>query len=217
MRLVAVDKDKKDLLLIVYDKLVIASCIAAVSAVLIYSYNINNKAFELAQAQSRGYASIASKLRELVLDGSTKARQEIQAAYFNKGERYFSKDEIDAIDSVATEIRGVASLLKKRAKTTSTAAETLAQTMQELMNKFAVPDTLNKKAVEDADAKIVSLQADFIDGYDSEVTQLVSDDFKRFYESFENELPWYYRYPRTIIGVAATVLLGVTIVLFLIV
>jgi hypothetical protein len=58
---------------------------------------------------------------------------------------------------------------------------------------------------------------DFIDGYDSEVTQLVSDDFKRFYESFENELPWYYRYPRTIIGVAAAVLLGVTIVLFLIV
>jgi len=161
MRLVALDKDKKDLLLIVYDKLVIASCIAAVSAVLIYSYNINNKAFELAQAQSRGYASIASKLRELVLDGSTKARQEIQAAYFNKGERYFSKDEIDAIDSVATEIRGVASLLKKRAKTTSTAAKTLAQTMQELMNKFAVPDTLNKKAVEDADAKIVSLQARF--------------------------------------------------------
>jgi len=183
-------KKRQDLILVIYDKVVIGLLVAAVSAVLIYSYNLYSKAFDAAQTQAGGYLATSSKLRDLVIDNSTQASQKIQFA-FSHGEHDISQQDVDSIDSLAIQIRGIATLLGKKLNKTAAIGEELANALVGDATNFVLPDSITKKAVDGANAKIVGLQQQFIDDYDTEIGSIATTEFQKFFQTFEAQLPFY--------------------------
>ncbi|HML07288.1 MAG TPA: hypothetical protein VK430_04055 [Xanthobacteraceae bacterium] len=184
--------NRKELLLVIYDKLIIAIFVAAVSAMLLYSYNVYSKAFELAEKQSGGYSAIAAKLRDLVMINSVKATQEIKTAY-GRGDRYLPKKASNEIASLAIEIRGVAKLLEKPIGKTASSSGTLADALTEASINLAISGAFTRQAVDATNDKIIALQARFIESYNSDIGPLTSNEFRHFFNSFESELPFLLR------------------------
>jgi hypothetical protein len=205
--------NRKELLLVIYDKLIVALFVAVIAATLIYSYNVYSKAFELAQARAGGYTAIAAKLRDLVMNNSVKASQEIQAAY-SRGDRFLSQEEGGSIDSLAIEIRGVSKLLGKQIGKTATLSEKLADALTEAATNFAISGAFTKRAVEDANAHIATLQAAFIDSYNGEIGPLASNEFRTFFEAFQNELPIFLR-PGVLLIIAVAIFIVSTVVIWI--
>lgn len=183
-------KKRQDLLLVIYDKVIIGLLVAAVSAVLIYSYNLYSKAFDAAQTQAGGYLATSSKLRDLVIDNSTQASQKIQFA-FTHGDHFISQQDGDSIETLATQIRDVATLLGKKLNKTAATGEKLANALVGDATNFALPDSITTKAVDNAIAEIVNLQQQFIDNYDVEIGPVATTEFKKFFQAFETQLPFY--------------------------
>jgi hypothetical protein len=188
----SISPEKKQALLIVYDKLIIGLLVAAVSAVLLYSYNVYSKAFELAQTHSRSYSTVASRLRDLVIDNSLKVRREARSAYL-QGQTSLTKAQTGEIDSLAVEIEDVAILLPKQVASTSEAAKDLSKQLKVASIKFASKDSFTKKSVDEFDAQMTSTQNNFLKNYDTEIGQLAAEEFQKYFDIYQQALPFYMR------------------------
>ena len=202
--------DRRALLLVIYDKLIVGLVVGAATAAVIYSYNVYSKAFELAQAQSSGYSAIAAKLREIVVSNSTQATQKIQLAY-DRGDRFFTKEEGDKINSLAIEIRNVSNLLQTKLTKTTAASKNIADALTRAATNFAVPGAFTKRSLEDFNLEVAKLQSGFIDEYDNQIGPLASTEFQKFFQSFQDQLPLYLQ-PQWLLAIVISSFIGGTIV-----
>jgi hypothetical protein len=185
--------------------------VAAVSAALIFLYNVYSKAFDAAQIQAGGYVATAVKLKQTAINNSAQGFGKIQFAY-SRGIHDISTQDSEAIDALAIEIRNDAILLGGRLQKTTASSEQLADALTQAATVFALPDSITKTALAEAGSKIARLQQDVLTNYDKDISALATSEFKTFYTGFEAQLPAFLQPQRLIVIVILILSLGTYII-----
>jgi hypothetical protein len=191
--------DRRQLLLVVYEKIVVGVAVAAVSASLLYVYNVYSKAFEAAQVHSSGYSAIGAKLKQLTIDNSFSASQEFKTA-FERGDPALSKDKTDLVFSLATNVESIAFSLETHANKTANAAERIAKQMKSAALELSVQ--LDQARIQAFNKAIANLDDEFLASYKTEIGEISVTEFRGFFAIYEDAIPWYFRSQYVILGCA---------------
>jgi hypothetical protein len=183
---------KIDLYLFLYEKVVLALTIAAISALLLYTYNIYSKAFEVAQSQSKGYSTLFLKMRDLALGGTIKISQDVRAAY-SKPSRSLPKEISDSADSISIELRQIADLLVKQSPNSASTAKEMANLIKTDSVNFLTELNFNRLQIDAFENGLAKLRLTFIENFDSEIERITLNEFHNFQTQFEKEIPWIFR------------------------
>jgi hypothetical protein len=176
---------------VIYEKFVLAATVAALSSLLLYNYNIYSKAFEFAQTQSQGYAPLINRLRELLIEDSSKSADEVRSSYLAV-EPSLDKKTAEGMFALAADIERYSSILADRAPESARTAAAVSRLTRESAFKFST-SKITRKEFDDFYGQLTRLQTDFINAASDESRELALREFRTFRERFEKEIPWYLR------------------------
>lgn len=188
-RRMQISDSRRALILTIYEKIVVGVAVAAVSAVLLYVYNIYSKAFEAAQLNSRAYTSIAIKLKDVTIENSLKAAHEFRTAFSSEGNRFLPKGKGDSIFAFAGEIENVSFSLELKAPQTAAIAQQIAKDIKLAVVEFSVQ--LGERQIAEFDRKIAKSHDMFLAAYNSEVSLISLAEFQSFLGIYEKTIPNY--------------------------
>jgi len=189
--------DRRKLLLVIYEKIVVGIAVATVSAALLYVYNVYSKAFESAQVHSSGYSAIGTKLKQLTIENSFSASQEFKTA-FEEGKTALSKEKTDLVFQLATNIESVAFPLETHAQKTSIAAERIAKEMKGAAVELSV--RLDETRIKSFNRTVSILDDEFLAAYKTEIGKISLNEFQGFFAIYEDSIPWVFRPQYVICG-----------------
>jgi hypothetical protein len=156
-----------------------------VSTFVLYSYNLYNKAFELAQPQAHVRSTLAKKLNEDIVDKAGVAGQKIMA-------KYLSAQKADAalqaeFDHLVADIKFLTAVLKSSMKETGEVADTVWPLLQKAVLDFSLSP--KRQAIEEFTQELVKQQVRFVAAYQKEIPDLIRAELNEFSEVFNSRLP----------------------------
>jgi hypothetical protein len=175
-----------------YEKVVLAVIISAVSAALLYTYNINSKAFDVAEAQSKGYSALALKLRDLCVTGTIKVGENVRVAYL-RGSRTLPDQFAEAIDAVSVEMSQIADLIATKAPNSAKSAKEISRLLNDATLDFQTEFGFNKPHVDEFQKKLEIRRLKFIQRSEVEIKKVALDEFNTFVDDFEKRIPFLLR------------------------
>lgn len=174
----------------VMDKVLVGSIAAVLSMFVLHGYNVHAKAFEGAQVQLRSLSEIHNGAKKEIILSVNKVRSIVGRDLISEARASDKSDVLKSIDN----IRSDAALLKIRMPISGGAASDMAD---KLFNLYYVPvfDGVrpNEKDFKTQEEKTATEEINFVNAFDSELVEILSDEFNRSYDRYYSLTAWWAR------------------------